>query len=57
MAASALIRHKAIPSLIESGKYKNVIPLKTSEGLERIHEGLDYLRQGKVSAEKLTYTL
>jgi hypothetical protein len=50
-------RHRTIPSLIESGKLKNVIPLKIYEGLDQIDEGLDYMRQGKVSAQKLAYKL
>jgi len=49
--------HKVIPSLIEKGQVRNVIPTKVTKGLEHINEGLDLLRQGKVSAQKLAYTV
>jgi len=49
--------HKAIPSLVEKGQVKNVVPTKITQGLEHIDEGLDLLRQGKLSAQKLAYTV
>ncbi|KAF9510972.1 hypothetical protein BS47DRAFT_1383704 [Hydnum rufescens UP504] len=49
--------HKVISSLVEKGQVKNVIPTKITQGIEQIPEGLDLLRQGKVSAQKLAYTV
>ncbi|KDQ11901.1 hypothetical protein BOTBODRAFT_176897 [Botryobasidium botryosum FD-172 SS1] len=49
--------YKYLPGLVEKGKVSSV-PLKHWEGgLAGISEALDYLRQGKVSAEKIVLTL
>jgi NADPH:quinone reductase-like Zn-dependent oxidoreductase len=46
-----------LPELIEEGKVRNVIPTKTQSGLDGVPEGLNLLKDGKVSAQKLAYTL
>ena len=51
-------RYARLPALIESGKLGNAIPLKRLEGgLEGIDAGLEYVRTGKASAEKLVFKL
>jgi len=51
--------YKRLPSYIESGKLsKGVIPLKIFDGgLEDLPEALDYVRQGKVSGQKVVVIL
>ncbi|CAG7850167.1 Protein TOXD [Serendipita indica DSM 11827] len=50
--------YKKIPSYIESGKlYKGIVPLKVFHGFDQLPEAIDYVRQGKVSAQKLVVTL
>lgn len=46
----------AAEGLMQEGKVR-VPPLKKGKGFEGVMEGLDLLRNGKVSGEKLTYTL
>jgi len=50
--------NKKITSYIESGKIsKGVVPLKVFHGFEQLPEAIDYVRQGKVSGQKLVVTL
>jgi len=50
--------YRNLPGLIEAGKLGNSIPLKLMDrGLDSINDGLDYLRKGKVSAQKLAFKL
>jgi len=46
-----------LPSLVEAGQIKNIIPTKVTKGLEHIPEGLNIVREGKLSAQKLAYTV
>jgi len=46
-----------LPELIESGKIKNTNPLKILNGFEAIEGGLDLLRSGKMSAQKIAIKL
>lgn len=50
-------RHKVLPELLESGKLRaNNIDLQMG-GLEAIPEGLTKLKEGKVSGQKIVYTI
>jgi len=49
--------NKDLPSLIEQGKIKSNPIKHMGEGLEAIPEGLEYLKSGKASGEKLAYKL
>lgn len=51
-------RKKRLPFLISERGFGNPVPLKISHGgLESIPDGLDILRNGKVSGSKLAYVL
>ena len=46
---------KKLPQLVRDGAVRP-LPIKRWEGgLEAVQEGLQYLREGKVSAEKIVY--
>ena len=46
---------KKVPQLVKEGSVKP-LPIKLWEGgLEAIPDGLQYMREGKVSAEKIVY--
>lgn len=45
-----------VEGLLEENKLK-VHKVRVNKGLENIFEGLELMRQGKVSGEKLVYTL
>ncbi|GAA6002797.1 hypothetical protein JCM10207_007687 [Rhodosporidiobolus poonsookiae] len=46
-----------LPSLLASGKLRSNPLLKRDGGLEGINDGLDFLKAGKNSAQKLVYSL
>jgi len=46
-----------LPGFIESGRIKANPVVHRGEGLDKIGEGLEYLKSGKASGEKLGYTL
>jgi len=50
-------RHQAVPELLSSGKLRIHNIDHKNGGLEAIPEGLNELRQGKVSGKKIVYTL
>lgn len=46
--------NQKIPSYFESGKLsKGLVPLRVYRGMDKLSEAIDYVRLGKVSAEKL----
>ena len=48
---------KKVPGLVKEGKIKP-LPIKFWEGgLDSIPAGLQYMREGKVSAEKIVYRI
>ena len=48
---------KKVPGLVKDGKIKP-LPIKLWEGgLDRILAGLKYMKEGKVSAEKIVYKI
>ena len=48
---------KKVPGLVKDGKIKP-LPIKLWEGgLDRILAGLQYMKEGKVSAEKIVYKI
>jgi len=49
--------HQAVPELLSSGKLRIHNIDHKNGGLEAIPEGLNELRQGKVSGKKIVYTL
>ncbi|GAA5909272.1 hypothetical protein JCM6882_003785 [Rhodosporidiobolus microsporus] len=46
-----------LPPLFESGKLRSNPLLRRQGGLEKVDEGLDFLKEGKNSAQKLVYSL
>ncbi|GAA5828238.1 hypothetical protein JCM11251_002651 [Rhodosporidiobolus azoricus] len=46
-----------VPQLFESGKLRSNPLLRREGGLEKVNEGLDFVKEGKNSAQKLVYTL
>jgi len=49
-------RNKHLPELINAGKIKPLPRKHIEGGLSGVPQGLDYLRTGKASAEKVTFT-
>ncbi|KIM83817.1 hypothetical protein PILCRDRAFT_87807 [Piloderma croceum F 1598] len=49
--------HKVVPELLDSGKLRIHNIDRKNGGLEAIPEGLNELKQGKVSGKKIVYTL
>ncbi|KAG8835646.1 hypothetical protein FRC18_000195 [Serendipita sp. 400] len=48
--------NERLPSYVEEGKLHKVVPLKRFQGFSKLPEAIDYVRQGKVSGEKLVVT-
>ncbi|KAG8818006.1 hypothetical protein FRC17_011004 [Serendipita sp. 399] len=46
-----------LPSLIEEGKLFKIVPLKRFQGFSQLLDAIDYVRQGKVSGEKVVLTV
>ena len=47
-----------VPGLVKDGKLKHIPVKKSDGGLEKVvSDGFDYIGSGKVSAEKVVYTV
>lgn len=55
--ADMLEWYSHLPTLLSDGRFSNPFTLKVGDGLESIPDGLEQLRQWKVSASKLAYRL
>lgn len=48
---------QTVPGLIKDGKLKHIPVKKFDGGLESVRDGFEYIASGKVSAEKIVYTV